>query len=299
MGTARNNSKDNFSLATIFNSLQLSVAATTITAPVINVCNFGAVSKMQYSGLTYSGLFKKIHAGELNKTAKQIKPGIHNFLAGLPAHYSKEIVRSLYKGPGLACVMPSLQAHFAPHQAAQLSAIGLASAEMLIATPFDNRRIARQSGDPLNVSRFYKGALVNGIRQYIVWLSVNYNNMLYDPWLKENGFDPYGLLGIAIKAYPQAATIILPVYPLESVRNVLQFKKLPDKSNALDAARFIYKTEGFKGFFRGYLIKTPGAAIQHAAALGVMSWGKRRLALQQENHSDEQPKQTSSFKRGA
>lgn len=271
----------------LIHSMMLGGTVTVATAPFINFFNRLSVASSRYN-LTGKTLFKAIYSGELNAPPAPKVPSYWNFNAGLRPHLAKELTRNLvFKSQGLAVYLPWLQSRFSPGMAAQIYAISMSVAEMAI-NPIDTWRVVRQSGDALIFSRLYKGAVVNGVRQYGIWLTFGYNNILFDPVMKKNGVDPDSPLGIAIKAYPQATINVVSVYWLERIKNELQFGTLPKDSTPLDAARAIYRNYGCAGFFRGLLIKTPGAAIQHTAALAVTVWGKHRHA-QTENAKSSLP----------
>jgi hypothetical protein len=267
---------DSTSTANIIHALTWGGLMTLATAPVINLFNCASVMGSRYN-LTGKALFNKIYSGDL-PIHQSNGASYWNFFAGVRPHLVKEFSRIGFKAPGLAIYMPWLQTQYSPHVATQIYAISMSMAEVAI-NPADTWRVVRQSGDPLvkSITHLYKGALLNGLRQYGIWASVGYNNMLFDPVLEYYQIDPYGPLGIAIKAHPQAAINVGCVYPIERVKNELQFGTLPQKSGLRDAIAHIYQTQGVVGFFRGFVIKTPGAAVQHAAALTLMAWGKRRI----------------------
>lgn len=259
----------------IVESLVLGGAATVLTAPLIDPFNRASVTASRYD-LSGKPLLQKIYSGEANGNNYRLKaPSLLNFFAGLRPHLVKESSRLGFKAPGLAVYMPWLQANFPAHIAAQLYAISMAILEGFI-QPFDTWRVLEQSGDCLVKKQWYAGWKLSVAKQYGVWATVMYNNMLFDPVMKENKIDPYGLKGILIKAYPQATINVAAVYVLERVKNELQFGILPPNSGIREAVASISARQGLQGFYRGCLIKTPGAAIQHAAALYVMSLGQAR-----------------------
>jgi hypothetical protein len=265
------------------------------TAPFINPFNRASIVASRYN-LTGIAIFRSIYSGKLDKKKPQL-PGCSNFLVGIGPHLIKENIRCLlFKAPGLGVYLPWLQTQYSPHMATQLYAISMSVAEIII-NPVDTLRVALQAGDPITTSflRLYKGALLNGVRQYGVWATVGYNNMLFDPVMSRHGIDPYSFEGIAIKAYPQATINVGVVYFIERIKNELQFDTLPDNSRARDAARYIYQTQGWAGFFRGFLPKTPAAAIQHFAACSLIAWGKKRT---EQEKTEERPVSSLSLKKG-
>lgn len=212
-------------------------------------------------------------------------------------HLPKEASRIVFKSTGLFTVMPWLNAHYEPGDAQLLFAGGMSALEMFI-NPVDKTRVDRQSGQPIKMSfnELYKGSLGNGARQFGTWYLFGQSNRMLNAALTEHtSIDPHSYTALLVKALPQSIAFTSVVFPLERIKNEMQFDgKSGDnriqprtavevggnwlefikgnerlRSSYVEAAKQIIKEYGVKELYRGAGAKTLSNA--------VLAWGATLL----------------------
>ncbi|MBS3903850.1 MAG: hypothetical protein KGZ39_00805 [Simkania sp.] len=239
---------------------------------------------------------QKIFSGQVDHST----PSMRHFGKGLTGHLVKESSRLLYKVGGLALLKPRLEREFqatsTPYGTLKASLVfsgALACAEITI-NPADTWRTVLQSGKTIKASlkpgqsalaHLYAGSAANGIRQFGTWWIFSMTESVCNKIVKKTtDLDPHALPGMIAKSWPQAAILTSGVYLFERVKNELQYRpflreeanKTKDSCYAV-AIKHIQKTQGYRGFMRGFAAKTWSNAILVFGANLLLEQGRRDL----------------------
>lgn len=243
--------------------------ATMVTlSPFVNLFNNASVvaSSENLKGLQP---YKKIYTGV--KDAPQ--NSYWNFFRGLEEHLKKESVRLTFKPAGIYYAKPILDENFSPLFSTVLFSAGLSMLEVAI-TPIDSMRIRRQNGcGQASLAELYKGAELNGIRQFWTWLVFGIVKDQCDRRLPQTGMlRPDAPGGIVITALAIALGI-LPVYWIESLRNLKQGHHAGNIST-MGTLKNFFTNGQLLTLFRGAGSKVASNAITAGGAIGLLQIGK-------------------------
>lgn len=217
----------------------------------INSFNHISVAGCRYD-FGFFGSTRLIYDGMKNKYT----PGIKNFGHGLSGHFCKDIPRLGLNALNFYIFYPRLIKNFEPMEASLILATGCAAAEVAI-NPFDTWRVNVQAGEKLTFSlrKLYAGSFLGGVRLFCTWSLYGFFKHQYDPLLKKYEIDPFSLKGIMIESPLLAITYTPFVYPLERIKNHLQYRaqilRAPFGQQTYLAAQEVIKQQGLKGLYRG------------------------------------------------
>lgn len=238
-----------------------------------------------YGNLSMMHSTRDIYLGKVDgsKTASLI-----HFLKGVSGHLVKEVSRLSFKTFGIMG-KPSLDRHFEKESFGKVKsdlvfAGGLSLAEMLI-NPADTIRTMWQAGESLNriekgkvLSHLYKGAGANGLRQFGTWAGFPLSERVWTQAVeKTTSVDPHDLSGIALKAIPQSFQVTTPIWCFERLKNELQYHPTLSVENSRYAAAFkrILQTQGWTGFWRGFIPKVASNAVLVIGADYLLEQGRK------------------------
>ena len=196
-----------------------------------------------------------------------------NLFRGLSAHYAKELPRLAFKPFGLYTLKPYLDDNFSEQQSAFIFASTLAGAEMLIANPADSIRVQRQAGGIIDYSMqsLYRGAVANGVRQFLTWYTFSKVNGYLNKSLSKNGIPENSLYASCIKGLAVGFALV-PIFPVERLKNEIQHQARGDVSESYIAtARKICLRRGARAMFFGAGAKCVSHSIQATAASCMVS----------------------------
>jgi hypothetical protein len=245
--------KEDSTTKKIKSSLMLGAGVTLVQSPVLTaLSNMSVVAWRNKLSTTEALSF--IYAGKVSGKGASAK----NFCVGIGAHLGREAPRLLLKSTGLYMYKPWLDNQFPPFLANILFAGTLTAADTLV-NPFDTWRVNIQAGIPLekSLSRLYAGSLGNGLIKFGIWWGYSFSGRHLDDGCRTYTFiDPHSHIGITIKSIPQGFFLTSFLNPVECIKNELQCsaEKTPSfGSKYTQAISKVYKTEGFRGFFRGFI----------------------------------------------
>lgn len=217
-----------------------------------------------------------------------IKPelgqSVLNFGRGLTAHFSKEVPRATLNALNFYHLSPWLYDRYEPRLAALGVSISAALAEVLI-NPFDTWRVNIQAGERLvfSLPKLYAGSFLGGSRLFLTWQLYGETKNLYQPWLTSKGVDPHSISGILLLSAFQSVTYTPLVYPLERIKNHLQYRKgILDAAfgrKTLEAMREVVAQQSRVGLWRGCLAKIAVNTCFAFMGSKLHSAGSQELAL--------------------
>ena len=240
-----------------------------------------------YRNLSAARSVQEIYLGKVDG----LNPSSIHFLKGVSGHLAKEISRLGFKTFGLMG-KPSLDRHFHNKPSGKIKsdlifAGGLSLAEMLI-NPADTVRTMWQAGEKLSLiekgkvlSHLYKGSGANGLRQFGTWLGFPLSERVWTKVVeKTTSVDPHDISGIALKAIPQSLQVTTPIWVFERLKNELQYhpslNKIEKRSSRYMAAfSHILRTQGWAGFYRGFVPKVGSNALLVIGADYLLEQGRK------------------------
>lgn len=217
----------------------------------INAFNHISVAGCRFD-IGFRASLYKIYEG-----LKTPRPSALNFLHGLGGHFCKDIPRLGLNSLNFYILYPALIQRYEPMQASLILASLCAGAEVLI-NPFDTWRVNVQAGEKLtfSLSKLYAGCFLGGVRLFCTWSLYGYFKHHYEPWLHQQQIDPRSTQGITLLSCMLSASYTPFVYPLERIKNHLQYRNPMLKTDfgkqTITAAKEIIQTQGMKGMYRGF-----------------------------------------------
>lgn len=272
-------SKDKpYNFSQLQNAWQQGLKGSLTVAFPINMFNHISVAGCK-TGLNMWNSSRLIYNGMTDNISRSFL----NFGHGLKAHFFKEVPRSFFNSGIFYCLSPWLYQNYDQRTASLGVAIASAINEVIIA-PFDTWRVNIQAAQKLEMSpnKLYAGSLLGGIRLFLTWHAYGETATLCNPLLQQQGIDPNSLMGIALKSPLQAATYTPFVYPLERLKNEIQYRSgmthIAFGRRMLEACRLILKTQGIRGVYTGVCAKVIVNTFFAAQGSYLHSRGSAELA---------------------
>lgn len=69
------------------------------------------------------------------------------------------------------------------------------------------------------------------------------------------------------------------IWPLEVLKNLTQAQTQGMGDTSMDRARYIMKTQGVQGFWRGFIPGGQSVFLRNGAAMIVMQWAQKQITL--------------------
>lgn len=265
----------------IIQSTIVGMGIMTLTTPGINALNQISVYSCRFNR-GFINSIKDIFYGNAYGT----QPSLANFGKGVFPHYFKETIRTCcFKAVALANVKPWLekQESLTPMQRILALGGGLALAEGAIVNPVDTARVRLQGGKPIvfSLQALYSGTLGNIPRQFFTWTIWGATDEPLNSFLLINTDVGEGLVREAVKSPFQALAFTSAVYPIERLKNKLQYDHESSaelkrgQSRYAAGFRSIVAEQGVTGLVRGGLPKLGSNTLLVFGANLLTMWGKK------------------------
>lgn len=263
-------------------------------SPFVNACNRVSVVGC-HENLSTIRAAQRIYSGVIDRANH---PSLWHFQRGYRAYIGKELARLGFKPWGLIVLRPALYKHYEGEGELGALKAGVCFAGFLslfegVIQPADTVRTLWQSGKTIRGSLasnqslmryLYAGAFANISRQFNVWLSYTVSHRFFNRITQNFLGKPHAFSRKMISAVPVGFCVTLFSYPLERVKNELQYHpKLIEQAREQKKSRYrvglqnIIKTQGMKGMTRGFFAKGLGICALVVGVDALEEWKKRGI----------------------